>query len=79
MTPPWIRHRTDLNILLRDIIFIIEPVSSIRYQLTSAHSEDSNQSAHIHSLIRVIVFCLKKHWTFDYPIKRSLKALARLC
>ena len=68
MTPPWIRHRTDLNILLRDIIFIIEPVSSTRYKLASAHSEDSNQSVHLHSLIRnVLDFFLKKHWTIYYP------------
>ena len=31
-------------------------------------SEDSNQSLPLHSLIRVLVFCLKKRWTLDYPL-----------
>ena len=37
-----------------------ELVSSIKYKLTRAYSEDSNQSVHPPSLIRVVVFCLKK-------------------
>ena len=37
-----------------------ELVSSIRYKLTRAYSEDSNQSEHPPSLIRVVVFHLKK-------------------
>ena len=36
-----------------------ELVSSIRYKLAHAYSEDSNQSAHPSSLIRVVVFSLK--------------------
>ena len=36
-----------------------ELVSSIMYKLTRAYSEDSNQSAHPPSLIRVVVFRLK--------------------
>ena len=39
----------------------IEPVSSIMYKLACAYREDSNQSAHPHSLIRVLVYRLKKH------------------
>ena len=35
-------------------------VSSIRYRLTCAYSDDSNQSVHPPSLIRVVVFRLKK-------------------
>ena len=31
----------------------IESVSSIRYNLVCAYSKDSNQAAHLHSLIRV--------------------------
>ena len=34
-------------------------VSSIRYKLAFAYSEDSNQSAHPHSLIRVLVLRMK--------------------
>ena len=41
----------------------IERVTSIIYKLACAYSEDSNQSAHPHSLIRVLVFRLKKRWT----------------
>ena len=37
-----------------------ELVSSIRYKLTRAYSEDSNQFVHPLSLIRVLVFHLKK-------------------
>ena len=37
-----------------------ELVSSIRYKLTCAYSEDSKQSVHPLSLIRVVVFRLKK-------------------
>ena len=46
---------------------IIEPGSSIRYKLACACRADSNQSAHPHSLIRVLVFYLKKRWTLGYP------------
>ena len=46
---------------------IYEPVSSIRYTLACAYSEDSNQSSHPHSLIRVLVFHLKKRRTHSYP------------
>ena len=38
----------------------IGQVSRISYKLACAYREDSNQSAYLHSLIRVIVFCLKK-------------------
>ena len=41
-------------------IIITEPVSSIRYKLACVYSKDSNQSAHPHSLIRVLAFRLKK-------------------
>ena len=44
-----------------------KPVSSIRYKLSCTYSEDSNQSAHKHGLIRVLVFPLEKHWTLGYP------------
>ena len=37
-----------------------EPVFSIRYQLAYAFTEDSNQPEPPHSLIRVLVFRLKK-------------------
>ena len=45
-----------------------EPVSCIRYKLACAYSEDSYQSEHLHSLIRVLVFCLKKRWILGYPL-----------
>ena len=35
---------------------LIEPVSSIRYKLACACSENSNQPVHLQSLIRVLVF-----------------------
>ena len=41
---------------------IHEPVSSIKYMLAF----DLNQSGHLQSLIIVLVFCLKKHWTLGY-------------
>ena len=41
-------------VVLKD--HITELVSSIRYKLECAYSDDSNQSAHPHSLIRVLVF-----------------------
>ena len=41
-------------------IKIIEPVPSIRLNLACAYSEDSNQSAHLHSLIRVLDFLWMK-------------------
>ena len=37
-----------------------EPVSSIRYKLACAYSKYSNQSVHAHSLIRVLVFHLRR-------------------
>ena len=37
---------------------LIEPESSLRYKMTGAYTEDSNQSALPNSLIRVLVFCL---------------------
>ena len=40
--------------------YIYEPVISIRYNLACAYSNDSNHSVHPHSLIRVLVFQLKK-------------------
>ena len=40
----------------RDMVEISsEPVSSIRYKMACATSEDSNQSVHPHSLISLIV------------------------
>ena len=33
----------------------VESVSSKRYKLACVYSEDPNQSAHLHSLIRVLV------------------------
>ena len=45
---------------------IDQPVSSIRYKLAFAYSKDSNQSAHLHSLINFLVFSLKKHWTLAW-------------
>ena len=42
-------------------------VSSIRCQLACVYTDDSNQLSHLHNLIRVLVFHLKKLWTFGYP------------
>ena len=39
---------------------IFEPLSIIKYKLACAYSEDSNQSALSHSLIRAILLCMKK-------------------
>ena len=44
-----------------------EPVSNTRYKLAGAYSDDSNQSAHAHSLIRVLVFRLKICSVLGYP------------
>ena len=42
--------------------------------LYPVYSEDSNQSVHSHSLIRVSVFRLKKHWIIGNPCtERPLK------
>ena len=38
----------------------VTTVSSIRYKLACVYIEDSNQSGHMHSLIRVLVFQLKE-------------------
>ena len=39
---------------------------------------DSNQSAHcLHSLIKILVFHLKKRWVPRYPIQRPSKTLIR--
>ena len=51
---------------------LMEPESIIRYQLAYTYSEYSNQYAHLHSLIRVLVFCLKKHWTLYSAHRRLL-------
>ena len=40
---------------------IKESVSRVRYKLACGYSEDLNQSAHLHSLIRVLVFCLNNN------------------
>ena len=42
-------------------------VSSIRHMLVCAYSDDSNQSAHPHRQIRVLVFSMKKSWILGYP------------
>ena len=57
---------------------ISELVSSIRYWLACAYSEDSNQSAHLHSLIRILVFCLRNVCPW-LSIEHSSKTLIRLC
>ena len=43
-----------------------ELVSSIGKKLACAYSEDTNQSAHPHSLIRVLVSRLMKRWKPGY-------------
>ena len=47
-------------------IYFLYAVSSIRYKLACAHSEDSKQYAHTHSLIGVLVFRLKKLGSFAF-------------
>ena len=44
-----------------------EPVSKIMYNLCCAYSVESYKSANPHSLIRVLVFCLKRRWILGYP------------
>ena len=45
-----------------------EKVSSIRYKLACAYSQDSNRSADPHSLIRVLDLRQKKSWNPWLPI-----------
>ena len=52
--------------LIHLLTSLYEPVCSIRYMLACAYSKDSNQSAHLHSLIRVLVFSLNKRSTLGY-------------
>ena len=55
-----------------------ELVASIWYKLACAYNEDSNQSAHPHNLIRVLVFSPVEtldHWL---PVERPSKTLIRL-
>ena len=40
---------------------LLQLVSGISYELVCAFSEDSNKSAHPYSLIRALVFHLKKY------------------
>ena len=48
-------------------LYINQLVPCMRYKLACAYKAASNQSAHPYSLIRVLVFCLKKCWKLGYP------------
>ena len=51
-----------------------------RYKLACAYSEGSSQSVYLHSLVRVLVFRMKKNPLDPWlPIQRSFKTLIRLC
>ena len=51
---------TTVSVQYNKTVTSCELVSSIRYELARAYSEDSKQSVHPLSLIRVLVFRLKK-------------------
>ena len=58
-----------------------KPLSSIRYKVACRYSKDSNQLAHLHHLISVLVLQLKNvgHLAFDRtPIKDSDQT-AQMC
>ena len=54
------QYNTTVKFQCNTTVTSCELVSSIRYKLTCAYSEDSKQSVHPLSLIRVVVFRLKK-------------------
>ena len=56
---------------------LYEQVSSLRNKLANAYSKDSNQSFYPRSQIRVLFFCLKKHWNLDCP--ESVDQTAQMC
>ena len=55
-------------------------VAGIRHkvQVRMCIQQDSNQSVHPHSMIRVLVFHLNKHQTLGLPIEWASKTLIRL-
>ena len=57
---------------------IFEPVSSIRYKLVCAYSEDSNQSVHPHSVIS-LSFLHEQMLDPWLSTERLFKTLIRLC
>ena len=58
LSATWLRILTSY--------FPFELVFSIRYKLACVYSKDSNQSGHTRSLIRILVFYLKRCWTLGY-------------
>ena len=52
---------------------IKKSVSSIRYMLTCTYSENSNQPAYPHSLIKVSVFRWMKGWALGYLKSANLR------
>ena len=50
-------------------VFLVESKHEKKnYRMTCVLSEDSDQPAHLHSLIRVFAGDLKKHWVLGYPL-----------
>ena len=48
--------------------FIFEPVYDKTYKMACAPSEDSDQTGHPPSLIRVLAVRMKKAWVLSYPL-----------
>ena len=48
-----------------------------RAQVACAYSKDSDQYAHLHCLVRVVVFGLKKRWALGYPLKAQIRLRMR--
>ena len=61
-----VKQRRSWNV--ERAIFIIEPRHDKTNKLTSVPSEDSEQSGHPPSLIRVFAVRMKKAWVLSYPL-----------
>ena len=57
----------QVEILPQFILDLLELQCEKTYLLTCASNKDSNQPAHLHSLIRVFIICMKKLCIIGYP------------
>ena len=54
---------------------LLEPPRDKTNKMTFAQGEDSDQSGHPPSLIRVFAVCMKKHWVLSYPLSAQQRLI----